>query len=966
MVNILTEECDRGLDNGQENSPCSSNCLLNGSNQAYGSLCGNGIIETGENCDDGNINNNDGCSNKCLKESGRPNGSMRNVPVCGNGNVEFGEDCDEGAKNSATGSGCSDKCLSTGSILGQAFCGNGIVQKKAFDSFSWLIQPTDQLPIDVNTSRCPNSIWQVTLKQEMASSTVYICQQKNQLASDGNIWQRIWSGVKYFFSSLVPKARANTGNVVDACGEGYTLMASNAVVEANSFAEIIQNRYGADGIRYTYIKQGDWQMNSNYKIVVYSANNPFAKASSTPDYVTTVGPIYNNYNQCRIVDVRADIWPLGESKNRDTFFCYGDNCGKATESLYDDDMNASWNISHYPFVSSVPNNAPGNQHLYFAFAQNSKGDLLKSNVSWNLSNPSRVNLAELNMGGLPYGNTWVTAKQEPGYTQLVVNVDGGSRDNEPIGLASTTVMIQVFPCTYPWPSPEQFPFIDNGSNCKNTNASCLNTNFETYYCLGDNRVDGLLPGLATSTILSRLDGSVGNDILKEFLFYRDDIVGTSTTKFGVATSTNADAVGIRVINNASHLDPVSWYGGYFPTTKQGNPVSVNIDGYRGIIDGRTFYVSAADLDYAENGVKKIYSDIYLMSYNADADAVTQNIYRQLFNNMRFNSATSSDPDFKNGGLIFKLGTCSSDVNYDCLLDSDCLSVGKGYCLSDKAKLTRDTARLADINKVSSTLAVYYSIKRCGNELNRLCSDSSQCFGSGVCGNYYPDIKSGSYVAGCSVSTWPSWQGTLGNVLGGNLPVDPINKMFGCDTLNGFDANTCWNEQSKQVQHFIVNNTTSTVYYYMASTTNYQLSAKNEFDYGVGVNPWSWWKKINTNNVSDVFGGFNITSMCAINRCNTVDAVNDCSCPQYKASGKTCGSNKTCVLDSGDGKYKCSCIDADGDGYPDVSCNNILQVNPLINSGVQNFIPMQNNFNLGTPINSLNQNPIQGPIMGPIQ
>lgn len=33
-------------------------------------ICGNGVIENGENCDDSNRGNNDGCSSFCQKENG--------------------------------------------------------------------------------------------------------------------------------------------------------------------------------------------------------------------------------------------------------------------------------------------------------------------------------------------------------------------------------------------------------------------------------------------------------------------------------------------------------------------------------------------------------------------------------------------------------------------------------------------------------------------------------------------------------------------------------------------------------------------------------------------------------------------------------------------------------------------------------------------------------------------------------
>lgn len=73
--------------------------------------CGNGRVDTGETCDDGNILSGDGCSPTCGNES------------CGNGLIEPGERCDDG--NTASGDGCSADCLSLET------CGNGIKDEKS-------------------------------------------------------------------------------------------------------------------------------------------------------------------------------------------------------------------------------------------------------------------------------------------------------------------------------------------------------------------------------------------------------------------------------------------------------------------------------------------------------------------------------------------------------------------------------------------------------------------------------------------------------------------------------------------------------------------------------------------------------------------------------------------------------------------------------------------------------------------
>src|SRR5262249_23701270 len=67
--------------------------------------CGNGIIDSGEQCDDGNTTNGDGCENNCTR------------PSCGNGIVDQGEECDD--HNNVNGDGCEANCR-------LPYCGNSI------------------------------------------------------------------------------------------------------------------------------------------------------------------------------------------------------------------------------------------------------------------------------------------------------------------------------------------------------------------------------------------------------------------------------------------------------------------------------------------------------------------------------------------------------------------------------------------------------------------------------------------------------------------------------------------------------------------------------------------------------------------------------------------------------------------------------------------------------------------------
>jgi cysteine-rich repeat protein len=95
----LGEQCDDGTANSDtEPDACRSGCVL------Y--HCGDAVMDTGEGCDDGNDVDTDVCKNNC------------SLPTCGNSEVEAGEDCDDG--NDDNTDGCLDTCRS-------AACGDGYV-----------------------------------------------------------------------------------------------------------------------------------------------------------------------------------------------------------------------------------------------------------------------------------------------------------------------------------------------------------------------------------------------------------------------------------------------------------------------------------------------------------------------------------------------------------------------------------------------------------------------------------------------------------------------------------------------------------------------------------------------------------------------------------------------------------------------------------------------------------------------
>ena len=95
------EECDDG--NRRNGDGCSRDCMIEAG-------CGNGIVEDDEECDDGNKRDGDGCNRACLDES---------LLNCGNERADSGEECDDG--NRVPGDGCDERCLAEGEACGNRF-----------------------------------------------------------------------------------------------------------------------------------------------------------------------------------------------------------------------------------------------------------------------------------------------------------------------------------------------------------------------------------------------------------------------------------------------------------------------------------------------------------------------------------------------------------------------------------------------------------------------------------------------------------------------------------------------------------------------------------------------------------------------------------------------------------------------------------------------------------------------------
>lgn len=124
-----TEQCDDGNDNSDQGADaCRLTCVL--------PSCTDGVRDSSEECDDGNLVNNDDCSNTCK------------VPTCGDQIVQVGEACDDG--NEIADDDCNGDCAVPG-------CGDGVVQTPREECDSAGV-PADDCTAACRRPRCGDGI----------------------------------------------------------------------------------------------------------------------------------------------------------------------------------------------------------------------------------------------------------------------------------------------------------------------------------------------------------------------------------------------------------------------------------------------------------------------------------------------------------------------------------------------------------------------------------------------------------------------------------------------------------------------------------------------------------------------------------------------------------------------------------------------------------------------------------------
>jgi len=306
-----------------------------------------------------------------------------------------------------------------------------------------------------------------------------------------------------------------------------------------------------------------------------------------------------------------------------------------------------------------------------------------------------------------------------------------------MGEVSNTAKIRVNICENPWPNPFAPDYYDFP-------YEDTDTNFAISYCR--DRQGDLLPTFVPpdNVIIPAVPAPIipGRDeLVKEFLFLFEP---------GHSPSAEAeDVIGMRVYENENNLSPLAWYNEQFPGAPA--PQSIIIDGYQAVRYGRSVYVAAANItdctdildlpvDCSDPGaaVGARYHNIYLISYNEGALPDTIEVYNRMLDSWEFNINLLGD---------------------------------------SKPALQRDFKRVTDLQDVYAKLLQYKDLH-----------------------GTFPRLEGGTFIQGMTLSKWPSWQDTLGQLAGGNLPIDPKNDFdplfddgSGLCNSNDYNQNTCWKD-----------------------------------------------------------------------------------------------------------------------------------------------------------------------------
>jgi hypothetical protein len=825
-INEPGKDCDAGAANGQPGSGCSATCLYTGAVACTATnktnCCGNNATDPGEapGCDKGfNAATNqpivaEGCDNTCRKTGssmsyGAP--SFNTVSVCGDSNIGTGEAADPGHTGTdvdatqyaqAVGHGTTldaDKRMvstitaSTGGKNGAAQfalqCGYTSAAQcpagtsLAADSCCYFLPhviattPPPGQGIDAGTSLvCRNALvsaefdqamdeasfkGQVTMTEPVPASGT--CPTAASASVSSNIFNDLWNKFKNMLGRFVGLAfgrpAAAAPSVCTAPGaiavETRSVTVGGVTVK-HSFMTITLAAALSPGAVYTVSINGTVKTVDGIALGAAPYTWSFKTGADicTLDRLDVAPPSYLFSSQYapNVPDPTASTTFTATAQHLDAA---GDAQALAPiANVYD--WQTVWT------VSTDPKDVVG---------------VIASGGAINPFPATSVPGSTVNVGVLSPNNGAGTLAAEATVTDHTVTpVSKKAVD----GTSDLTVMI----CNNPWPARK--------ANNSWAPVQNLSYNYSFYYCrdAGGGALD--LPALRETAVTP---ANKPANIRDEYLY---TYVGTLGN----------EGVGIRVADNPLHQSAAEWYAaqGFKGTLK-----ATTVDGYDAVTDGATTYVNAPKIAAGSAN----YTEIYILSSSVGAGASTQNIFGQIVKNMRF----AANRDATTNSLLYNdLNICKLDAAASCNSDFDCV----GTCAADKKVCSNDPTKACSAATDCAKGGTCNTV--CSNDASQACTADADC-SFGACQvdrsrirrdvkrlsdlrliaeaaarvkdatGAYPQLPSGSFLPGATVSTWPSWSKEFATEISGMPPTDPINKLAACPA-GDYEPGTCWSPSLK--------------------------------------------------------------------------------------------------------------------------------------------------------------------------
>lgn len=308
-------------------------------------------------------------------------------------------------------------------------------------------------------------------------------------------------------------------------------------------------------------------------------------------------------------------------------------------------------------------------------------------------------------------------------------------------------------------------------------------------------------------IKDTINAVLAKDTLKKQLFFNDK---------------NGDAIGLQIFSLKQEdsesgfveTNLKDWYTKTKGFETLGDMKETTVAGYNALTDGNNYYILA--LNYDPASAEQVYSNVYLLSINPNAQPETREVFSRILKNLNFN-INLTDHNYclsTTGNIRTSPDDISTQTTDNCATDFDCRdNFGtpkpgtNGICSNAKTKFGRDWRRLHDIKAAQDYLDGYFTH------------------------NLEPDFKGnlagGSFVPGYTMSRWGQSWGLLQKLSGSNggIQSDPINQWTDCGS-GGADKQTCWD--ASQTTYFCPKFASVYEYEYVNATKDYIFHAPLEF------------------------------------------------------------------------------------------------------------------------------------------